>query len=95
VNGIEGQVIMWALAGVTVAKTGVDLVRMAKVKWDAWVYPLLALLFGIGAVVLFMLAAKVPFDQAAVAVAILGGILAGGGAVGVTDLSKRANPPSS
>lgn len=86
----EGTIITWALASATVAKAAVDLVRMGLPALPSWVPPLLAVVAGIGAVLLLMLSASVPLSAQSAATAVLAGILAAGSAVGVTELGKRA-----
>lgn len=78
-----------ALAASMISKCIVDLLRLA---FDSprWVPPLLAVGVGIAAVVLLMVASSQPLTAAALASAVLAGILAGGSAVGVTELSNRA-----
>lgn len=85
----EGSVITWALAAATVAKAGVDLVRMGVPNLASWASPLLAVLLGISSVVLLMLAAGLALTAQLGATAVLAGILAAGSAVGVTELGKR------
>ncbi len=83
------SIIILALSATTVAKTGVDLVRLG-VDTPRWLPPALATVIGVGAVLLLMVATSVALDAAAIASAVLAGILAAGGAVGVTELSRQA-----
>lgn len=85
------DVIVTALAAASVAKILVDITRMALPTRPDWVSPLLAVLFGIGAAVLLLLTQDVELTRAALAQAVLAGVLAGGSAVGITELTKRTN----
>lgn len=73
------------------AKILVDLVRMGYPDRPAWVNPTLAVLFGIGISFLLFMVSDVVFTSAAIAAAVLSGILAGGTAVGVTSLQNNSN----
>jgi len=88
------SIIQSALAAATVAKTLVDIIRMAA-DLPRWLPPALAILGGIGSVVLLMIANKVGLDSAVLAQSVLAGILAGGLAVGVTELGTRAQAAAS
>lgn len=85
------NVLIQAAAATTFVKVLIDLLKTA---WQAprWVPPTLAVVLGPGAVVLLLVADNKPLDQAALAGAILAGIMAGGTAIGVTELQKRTLP---
>jgi hypothetical protein len=88
---MEAQIITLALAATTIVKALVDVLRMG---WSspAWAPPTLAMLGGIVVVLLLMVASGEPISQQAGAQAVLAGILAGGSAVGVTELQRRTRP---
>lgn len=83
------SIIETALAATTVAKTLVDLLRMAT-DTPRWVPPLAALFCGIISVLLLEIASKVALSADVLATVILAGIVSGGLSVGVTELQKRA-----
>lgn len=84
-------VITNALAAASIAKILVDILRMAFPNRPDWVSPLLAVLFGIGASVLLLLTQDVELTRAALAQAVLAGVLAGGSAVGITQLQRQTS----
>lgn len=81
-------IIGLALAATTVVKVLIDIL---KIGWDAprWAAPALATLLGPAAVILLMLASAQALTEQTVAQAVLAGLLAAGGAVGVTELARR------
>lgn len=79
-----------ALAASMIAKTVVDLAKLGA-DLPRWGPPSLAALVGIGAVVLLMVSQETALTLAALAGAVLAGILAGGAAVGVTELGRRVD----
>ena len=83
------NIIILALSATAIAKTLVDLLRMAM-DTPRWTPPVMAIIVGIGAVALMMLSEGTTFTPALWGRIILAGILAGGQAVGVTELAKRA-----
>lgn len=83
------SIIELATAAATIAKVIVDIIRMAA-DLPRWLPPALAIIGGIGSVVLLMIANRIGLDSAVLAQSVLAGILAGGLAVGVTELGARA-----
>lgn len=83
------SIIILALSATAIAKTLVDLARMSS-DLPRWTPPVMAIIVGIGAVALMMLAEGTAFTAQLWGSIILAGILAGGQAVGVTELQKRA-----
>lgn len=92
---MDDQIIALSLAAVAIVKVLVDLVKLGWVALPQWVPPLLALIGGPVIVALLMIAGGQLLTQQALAQAVLAGILAGGGAVGVTELANRAQFPKS
>jgi hypothetical protein len=90
---VEDSIIAQALSAVAIIKVLVDLLKLAWLKVPQWVPPTVALLGGPAVVALFQVAAGQPLTQQLLAQAILAGILAGGGAIGTTELSNRAQAP--
>jgi hypothetical protein len=88
---IPSNIILQAAAAATFVKVLIDILKMATDP-PRWAPPALAVSGGIGIILLLMVAGDVALTRAAIANAILAGIMAGGTAVGVTELSKRANP---
>lgn len=88
------QILALSLAATTIVKVLIDVLKLA---WSTptWAPPLLAVVGGPFVVVLLMMADAQVLTQQALAQAILAGILAGGGAVGVTEIAKRTLPSSS
>lgn len=84
------SILLLALSASMVAKTLVDMLRMA-VDTPRWLPPVLAVGAGVGTVLLLMVAQGQALTAAALATAVLAGVLAGGSSVGVTELSNRAN----
>lgn len=85
------QIITLSLAAVAVVKTVVDIIKLGWAT-PQWIPPLMAVVVGPVSVVLLMMADAQPLTQQALAQAVLAGILAGGAAVGVTELQKRTLP---
>jgi hypothetical protein len=83
------SILTLAAAATTFAKLLVDIVRMTGAK-PTWLSPVLALMFGVASVLLLMVAGGEVLTAQSVAQAVLAGVLAAGGAVGVTELSRRA-----
>lgn len=80
------NIVIYIPAATTFAKTAVDVFKMAYPKAPSWLFPLLAVLVGVGSILLLFMATGVLITQQSAAVAILGGFLGGAGAVGVTSL---------
>jgi len=85
----EVDIIQQALASATLTKILVDLVRQTS-KFEGYIFPLLAVLFGISTSILMTLSAGIVLDVQILSKSIVSGILAAGGAIGVTELQKRA-----
>jgi hypothetical protein len=83
------SIILLALAGATVAKTLVDLLKMAM-DTPRWVQPAAGIVAGILTILLMEVADRVAIDLAVGAQIVLAGILAAGSAIGVTELQKYA-----
>lgn len=83
-------VVTLATASTVVAKALVDLVKLTGVL-PTWAFPLLALAFGVGVSVLLLVASSTPLLPPALATACLAGVLAAIGAVGVTELQRKAD----
>jgi hypothetical protein len=90
-DAIPSNIILQAAAASTFVKILVDILRMATDP-PRWASPLFAVSGGIAIILLLMVAGNVELTRAALANAVLAGIIAGGTAVGVTELGKRANP---
>lgn len=87
------NVMILAGSATLIAKIGVDLLRMAAPKGyelAPWASPALAVVFGIVACLLLMLASGTAFTSQTVATALLAGVFAGAAAVGATELQRRA-----
>jgi len=78
------------LAIITIVKILVDMVKIAVPSMPAYVRPLTATTFGIITAILVDLAGGTILNTQMIAQSILAGILAAGGAIGVTELQKRA-----
>lgn len=83
------NILQQALASATLTKILVDLVRQTS-KFQGWIFPLLAVGFGVATSVLLTLSASISLDIAIISKSIIAGILAAGSAIGVTELQKRA-----
>lgn len=78
------------LAIVTIVKILVDMVKIANPNIQTYVPPLAATIFGILTAILLDMASGTALNGQSIATSILAGILAAGGAIGVTELQKRA-----
>ena len=83
------SILVLSAAGTTFAKFLVDLVRLGVPNAPSWVWPLCAALFGVGVVMLLMMANNVALTQQAIAQGVLAGVLSAAGAVGLTEVQKR------
>ena len=88
------SILILAAAAAMFAKAIVDMARIA-VDLPRWGPPVVALIVGIGAVILLMLADSVVLTGAVLATSVLAGILAAGSAVGVTELARAADNQAS
>jgi hypothetical protein len=86
----DSQILILAIAATAIAKTVVDLVRMAHPKMKGWLPPTIAVAAGCIATALLQVSNAVAWSPQAVATTLLSGILAGGAAAGVTEIGKRA-----
>jgi hypothetical protein len=75
----------------TLVKVVVDLVKMAA-EVPQWVAPTLALLLGIGFVLVVMVAASTEMTPAMYAQGVIAGVLSGGMSIGSTALQSRTKP---
>lgn len=87
------SILMLALSATTIVKVLVDLVKLGWGSVPQAIPPAVATVTGVGIVVALLVADGQALTQQAMAQAILAGILAAGGAVGVTELSNRAQFP--
>lgn len=79
-----------ALSAATIVKVLIDVLALAG-PVPHWIKPLLALLGGIAVVLCLQLAGGDTASWQGLANAVLSGIMAGGTAVGVTELGKKAD----
>jgi membrane-associated protease RseP (regulator of RpoE activity) len=91
VGDISPNIITISLAATVIAKVLVDLVRAIQ-NLPSWLSPILAVLFGIAAAFLLQVAAGTVLTLQMAAVSTLAGIIAGGAAVGTTELQKNVTP---
>lgn len=84
------SVLLLVAAATTVIKVFVDIVRISFPVRPTWLSPVLAVVVGPIVVLLLMLSSGTILTTAAIAQAIIAGILAGGTAIGVTETQKRA-----
>ena len=86
---LDALIIQEALACATLCKIMVDLVRQTA-KFESWIFPILAIVFGIISSFLLVLSSNPVIDVGVISRAVITGILAAGSAMGVTELQKRA-----
>src|SRR5574343_1058115 len=79
-----------AVSSGLIAKLLVDLVKAGGLT-ITWLYPVLAVLFGVGASFLVLFANGAAITQATAATALLAGVLAGAAAAGVTEVQRKAD----
>ena len=79
-----------AVSSGLIAKLLVDLVKAGGLTVK-WLYPVLAVVFGVGASFLVLFANGAAITQAAAATALLAGVLAGATAAGVTEVQRKAD----
>lgn len=89
----NSDIIIQAMAATTFAKVLVDITKRI-IGTEARFLPLLAIVYGIMTAILLALASEAVINSKNAAIMILVGILAGGGAVGVTELQKTSNSNS-
>lgn len=87
---IPDNILVLALAAASIGKILVDIVRLAFPDRPNWVSPVLAVLFGILAAFLMFMASGEVLSQQTIAQTVIAGILAGGSAVGITELGRKA-----
>jgi hypothetical protein len=88
---ITDNILVLALAAASIAKILVDVVRMAfPDNRPNWVSPVLAVAFGILAAFLMLMSNGEMITQQTIAQTMIAGILAGGSAVGITELGRKA-----
>ena len=79
-----------AASSTIIAKLLVDLVKAGGLT-VTWLYPVLAVVFGVGASFLVLVANGAAITQASAATALLAGVLAGAAAAGVTEVQRKAD----
>ena len=79
-----------AVSSGLIAKLLVDLVKAGGLT-VTWLYPVLAVVFGIGASFAVLFANGTALTQEAAATALLAGVLAGAAAVGITEAGRKAD----
>lgn len=89
-ESLDPRVIMWAAAATGLTKAIVDGIKMAIPDRPQWLPVLLAFLLGPVFLILLMVSQSAPMTAAAIANGIVGGIMAGAGAVGLTTLSNKS-----
>ena len=88
---ITDNILVLALAAASIAKILVDVVRMAfPDNRPNWVSTVLAVAFGILAAFLMLMSNGEMITQQTIAQTMIAGILAGGSAVGITELGRKA-----
>lgn len=85
------NVLLTIAAAATIIKTIVDVIRVAFPERPSWISPVLAIALGPLVVVLISVSQGDPLTQQVIAQAFLSGVLAGGSAIGVTELQKRSD----
>lgn len=84
------NILVLSAAGAGVTKALVDLVKMSVATPPQWLLPLCALVFGVISLLLLLVATGEPITAQSIAQGVLAGVLAGAGAVGITELHKQA-----
>lgn len=84
------NIFLLSVAATTLVKVAVDIVRLAFVVPPRWMSPLLAVIIGPIVAMLLVLESGVLMSDQTVARCFLAGLLAAGGAVGVTELARKA-----
>lgn len=79
-----------AVSSGLIAKLLVDLVKAGGLT-VTWLYPVLAVVFGVGASFLVLFANGAAITQATAATALIAGVLAGAAAAGVTEVQRKAD----
>ena len=86
---LAGALTLAASSGL-IAKLLVDLVKAGGLTLT-WLYPVVAVAFGVGASFLVLFANGAAITQATAATALLAGVLAGAAAAGVTEVGRKAD----
>ena len=86
---LAGALTLAASSGL-IAKLLVDLVKAGGLTLT-WLYPVVAVAFGVGASFLVLFANGTALTQEAAATALLAGVLAGAAAAGVTEVGRKAD----
>lgn len=84
------NILTIALASAGIAKILVDVVRLGFPNRPTWVSPVLAILFGIISATILALSNGDALTVQTLAQNIIAGVLSGGSAIGITELSNRA-----
>lgn len=82
-----------ALIAGSIAKTGVDITRLADTGslWPKWVWPLIAFIYAFVAATLIVAANSIPFELQVWAVIGLSAVLGTGAAVLTTEMQRRVS----
>lgn len=91
-SNVLTSIFILSSAATAWVKGGVDMYKMARPCGATWEAPTLAMLLGVAIVFLLMLATGTIVTMQTGALAVLGGLASGFGAVGVTALHKAARP---
>lgn len=84
------NILILSAAGSAIVKAVVDLIKMAVPNPPQWVLPLCAAMVGILALLLLLVATGTTLTPQSIAQGVLAGVLAGAGAVGLTELHRSA-----
>ena len=90
-DSVITNIFVISLAATTFAKVLVDITKLSFIPSPSKLLPVLSLGYGIAATFLLMGAAgTLRADTQNISLAVLAGILAGGGAIGVTEMQNKA-----
>lgn len=90
-DAFDAKLITYALMSASLVKVVVDLVKMAA-EVPQWVAPALALVLGIGFVLVIMVASSIEMTAPTYAQGVIAGVLSGGMSIGSTALQSRTKP---
>lgn len=88
---LPDNVFLFVTAATTLVKVIVDAIRIATPSRPSWISPVLAIGLGPLIMALLMVSNGDLLTQVTIAQSVIGGILAGGAAIGVTEAQKRSN----
>lgn len=89
-DSTTGTILLLASAASAFVKPIVDAFKMARPSCNSWEPILLAFILGPVILFLLQLATNQPLTSQSIAISILGGLMAGLGAVGTTQLHTKA-----